>query len=94
MSDRSEVIEHLRKDSEPSLAYFDDEDSWVNSSLPEAERVNLAALEPRLLLPLSVKDKLLGVVSLAEKRSEEPYSGTDLRLLKSAASWKADALSS
>src|SRR6266853_1887745 len=92
LSDRSEVIEHLRKDPEPSLAYFDDEDSWVNSSLPHAERLNLAALEPRLLLSLSVKDKLLGVVSLGEKRSEEPYSGTDLRLLKSVATQTGLAL--
>jgi sigma-B regulation protein RsbU (phosphoserine phosphatase) len=92
LSDRSEVIEHLRKDSEPSLAYFDDDDSWVNSSLPEAERLNLVALESRLLLPLSVKDKLLGVVSLGEKRSEEPYSGTDLRLLKSVATQTGLAL--
>ncbi|MGA8229943.1 MAG: SpoIIE family protein phosphatase [Candidatus Acidiferrales bacterium] len=86
------TIEHLRKDSEPARVYFDDEDSWVNTSLPEAERRSLAKLEPQLLLPLSVKDKLLGIVSLSEKRSEEPYSGTDLRLLKSVATQAGLAL--
>jgi len=79
------TIERLRKEAEPARVYFDDEHSWVNVELPEDERQKLAALGPQLLLPLNVKDKLLGVVSLGEKRSEEPYSGTDLRLLKSVA---------
>jgi len=38
-----------------------------------------------LLLPLAVKDKLLGFISMGRKRSEEPYSGNDLRLLQSVA---------
>ena len=92
LPDTAAAIEHLRKDSEPARVYFDDEDSWVNSSLPEAERRSLAALEPQVLLPLSVKDALLGVVSLGEKRSEEPYSGSDLRLLKSVATQTGLAL--
>jgi sigma-B regulation protein RsbU (phosphoserine phosphatase) len=73
--------------------YFDDEHSWVNTDLPADERQKLASLGPQLLLPLSVKDKLLGLVSLGEKRSEAPYSGTDLRLLKSVAVQTALALS-
>src|SRR6516225_4046319 len=87
------AIERLRKEPEPARVYLDDESSWVNLDLPHEERHNLAALSPQLLLPLTVKDKLLGVVSLGEKRSEEPYSGTDLRLLKSVASQTALALS-
>jgi phosphoserine phosphatase RsbU/P len=87
------TIEHLRKEPEPARVYFDDENSWVNTRLSTDERQNLAALGSQLLLPLSVKDKLLGLVSLGEKRSEEPYSGTDLRLLKSVASQTALALS-
>ena len=86
------AIERLRKDTEPARVYFEDEDSWVNSSLPESERRSLAELDPQLLLPLTVKDRLLGVVSLSEKRSEEPYSGTDLRLLKSVATQAGFAL--
>ena len=87
------AIERLRKEPEPARVYFDDEGSWVNLDLPHEERHNLATLSPQLLLPLTVKDTLLGVVSLGEKRSEEPYSGTDLRLLKSVASQTALALS-
>src|SRR6516225_7865866 len=86
------TIERLRREAEPARVYFDDESSWVNAELPEGERQLLATLDPRLLLPLSVKDKLLCVLSLGEKRSEEPYSGTDLRLLKSVAAQTGLAL--
>jgi sigma-B regulation protein RsbU (phosphoserine phosphatase) len=87
------TIQRLREEAEPTRVYFDDERSWVNTDLPADERQKLASLGPQLLLPLSVKDKLLGLVSLGEKRSEAPYSGTDLRLLKSVAVQTALALS-
>ena len=86
------TIERLRKDAEPVRVYLDDTSSWVNVDLPEDERRELAGLEPQLLLPLAVKDKLLGLLSLGEKRSEEPYSGSDLRLLKSVATQTGLAL--
>ena len=92
-SDSAATIERLRKEPEPARVYMDDEKSWVNTQVSKEERQSLAALGPQLLLPLSVKDKLLGLVSLGEKRSEEPYSGNDLRLLKSVASQTALALS-
>ena len=88
----SATIEHFRKEPEPARVYFDDENSWVNSVVPEGERRELAALLPQLFLPLSVKGKLLGIISLGEKRSEEPYSGNDLRLLKSVATQTGLAL--
>jgi phosphoserine phosphatase RsbU/P len=91
--DAATTIERLRKQPEPERVYFDDEKSWVNTELAKDERQNLAALQPQLLLPLAVKDKLLGVVTLGEKRSEEPYSGNDVRLLKSVAAQTALALS-
>jgi len=86
------TIERLRKEPEPVRVYLDDAGSWVNVDLPEDERRELAGLEPQLLLPLAVKDKLLGLLSLSEKRSEEPYSGSDLRLLKSVATQTGLAL--
>jgi sigma-B regulation protein RsbU (phosphoserine phosphatase) len=93
LPDSAATIERLRKEPEPARVYLDDEDSWVNTELPQQERQTLAALSPQLLLPLAVKDKLLGLVALGEKRSEEPYSGTDLKLLKSVATQTALALS-
>jgi len=74
--------------------YLDDPNSWVyrTPGLGDGERAQLAALDAELLLPLSAKDKLLGFISLSQKRSEEPYSGTDLRLLKSVAAQTGLAL--
>jgi len=88
----SATVQRLRRDAEPTRVYFDDEDSWVNSGLAIEERRKLKTLDPQLLLPLTVKEKLLGIISLGQKRSEEPYSGTDLRLLKSVAAQTGLAL--
>jgi sigma-B regulation protein RsbU (phosphoserine phosphatase) len=52
----------------------------------------LAALQSELLLPLAVRDKLLGFISLGPKKSEEPYTGSDVRLLKSVAAQTGLAL--
>ncbi len=81
------TVKRLREQREPERVYLDDQDSWVYRApgVSDEERAQLAALGTELLLPLSVKDKLLGFMSLSQKRSEEPYSGTDLRLLKSVA---------
>jgi sigma-B regulation protein RsbU (phosphoserine phosphatase) len=88
------TIRRLAQEPEPTRVYFDDENSWVNSQEVSAdERSNLAALAPQPLLPLVVKEKLLGVVALGEKRAEAPYSGTDIRLLKSVAAQTGLALS-
>lgn len=46
----------------------------------------------QLLVPLARQDKLLGLLSLGAKRSEEPYSPSDLRLLESIATQTALAL--
>jgi sigma-B regulation protein RsbU (phosphoserine phosphatase) len=94
LPDSGATVLRLKREAGPERVYFDDEDSWVNdSALPEAERRNLASLEPQLLLPLMAKQNLLGIISLGEKRSEAPYSSTDLRLLKTVASQTALALS-
>jgi sigma-B regulation protein RsbU (phosphoserine phosphatase) len=56
------------------------------------ERRALEQLESELLLPLSLNQKLLGVMSLGPKQSEEPYSPSDLRLLGSVATQAGLAL--
>jgi len=70
---------------------FDDADSWVQSA-GEGERRALAQLQAELLLPLSLNQKLVGVMSLGPKRSEEPFSPNDLRLLGSVATQTGLAL--
>ena len=84
----------LRAQQEPARVYFDDPDSWVyrDPGVSEEERAKLAQLHAELLLPLSTRDKLLGFISLGPKRSDEPYSGSDVRLLKSVAAQTGLAL--
>ncbi len=68
-------------------------DSWVQAErVSDEDRGALAALESRLLLPLVGKDVLRGFLSLGPKRSEEPYSKTDVRLLRSVAAQAGLAL--
>lgn len=94
LSDSSATVLHLQRVGAPEPVYFDDEKSWVNNAnLGEDERRKLTSLEPQLLIPLAVKEKLLGIISLGQKRSEAPYTGTDVRLLKSLATQTALALS-
>jgi phosphoserine phosphatase RsbU/P len=93
LPDSAATIQRLRRDSDPERIYMDDQDSWINSaSVSEDERRTLTDLHPQLLLPLSMKETLLGLIALGEKRSEEPYSGNDLRLLKSVATQTGLAL--
>lgn len=92
--DSSMTVRRLKREAAPERIYFNDEKSWVNGpELAAEERQKLAALQPQVLLPLNVKEKLLGIISLGEKRAEAPYSGTDLRILKSVAAQTALALS-
>jgi sigma-B regulation protein RsbU (phosphoserine phosphatase) len=81
------TIRQLVEAGEPTRVYVDDPDSWLyrREDLTEDERRQLEQLGAELLLPLPAKDHLLGFISLGPKRSEAPYTATDLRLLKSVA---------
>ncbi len=82
------------KQREAARVYFDDPDSWIYRS-PEMSRDELRKLKElraELLLPLSVKDDLIGFMSLGQKLSQAPYSGTDLHMLSSVAAQTALAL--
>ncbi len=94
LSDSGATVQRLKQEAGPERVYFDDEKSWVNSlDMAEDERSKLLALQPQVLLPLTVKEKLLGIISLGPRRAEAPYSGADLRILKSVAMQTALALS-
>jgi sigma-B regulation protein RsbU (phosphoserine phosphatase) len=56
------------------------------------ERAHLAALGTELLLPLAARGRVLGFLSLGSKRSEEPYSPADVRVLEAVAGQTAIAL--
>jgi sigma-B regulation protein RsbU (phosphoserine phosphatase) len=88
----SATVKLLQGQKEPLRVYTDDEDSWIYTQGTEEERTGLACLHSELLLPLAVRDKLLGFISLGPKKSEEPFTGSDLRLLKSVANQTGLAL--
>ncbi|HEV8039137.1 MAG TPA: GAF domain-containing SpoIIE family protein phosphatase [Bryobacteraceae bacterium] len=90
------TVEELKRDRQPLRVYFDDPDSWVYraASVSDSEREQLHKLESQLLLPLAFKDKLIGFMSLGAKKSEEPYSASDVHLLQSVATQTGLALES
>ena len=90
------TVEQLRRDRQPLRVYFDDPDSWLyrEPAVTESEREQLQKLEAQLLLPLAFKDKLIGFMSLGAKKSEEPYSASDVHLLQSVATQTGLALES
>ncbi len=88
------TVKVLARQREPARVYLDDPQSWLyrEPEVTEEDRSKLTQLDAELLLPLSTRDKLLGFISLGPKRSDEPYSRTDLRLLKSVATQTGLAL--
>jgi len=80
------VATRLKQSGTPQTLYFDDPQSWVNRDLEaHPDRSRLAALDAQVLLPLELRDNLEGFVALGPKLSDEPYSRTDLSLLRSVA---------
>jgi hypothetical protein len=60
--------------------------SDVNETLPDSERRWLEQLGVRLIVPITgTRDRLVGVLLLGERMSDEPYSATDRRLLQGIA---------
>jgi phosphoserine phosphatase RsbU/P len=84
--DSAGTVQHLKREDQPLRVYFDDANGWLYSpEISADERQRLLALRAELLLPLAVREELIGFVALGQKRSEVPYSGSDLRLLNSVA---------
>jgi len=88
----SATVRNLQAGKEPVRVYLDDQDSWIYREAQQEEREKLSRLQPELLLPVTARDRLLGFVSLGPKKSEEPYTGNDLRLLTSVATQTGLAL--
>ena len=88
------TVKVLERQGGPARVYFDDPQSWLHREpeVTEEDRTKLAQLQSELLLPLNGREQLLGFISLGPKRSDEPYSRTDLRLLKSVATQTGLAL--
>ena len=84
LDESSKAVETLTRDQRPTTLYREDPESWF-AQAGTAERHTLDAVNAELLLPLPGRDKLLGLMTLGPKLSDEPYSPSDLRLLQSVA---------
>ena len=91
LPDDARTIERLRL-NEPVMFYRDEKDSRANEGIGTEEREKLLKLNSQLLLPVGAKNELSGVISLSPKKSEEPYTPNDLRLLRSVAAQTGLAL--
>lgn len=87
--DDDSTVEKLRK-NQPVVIYQDAEEAFDDEGPKEIEA--LRQLNTQLLLPIAAKNELTGIISLSPKRSEQPYSPNDLRLLKSVAAQTGLAL--
>ena len=84
LSGTSKTITNLDMVKSPANVYLDDPDAWLLAA-SDAERSALRELGAEMLIPLRGRNRLLGVMALGPKRSEEPYSRTDRGLLQSVA---------
>ena len=85
------AISRLTHGRTPENVYRNDPSSWLVDAT-DVERATLADLSTELLIPLPGRNRLIGVMTLGPKRSEEPYSRTDRQLLQSIASQTGLAL--
>jgi sigma-B regulation protein RsbU (phosphoserine phosphatase) len=87
------VIQRVAESGKPFRVRHDDPDSPIRrSQMKDEGRELLDALDVEMLLPLLGRKELLGVVTLGPKRSEEPYSPSDAKLLGSVATQTGLAL--
>jgi phosphoserine phosphatase RsbU/P len=78
------AIRKLRNEKLPLTVYYDNPDGWLMLA-GESEQQVLKRLSAEVLLPLPGRNELVGVIALGPKRSEAPYSRSDLSLLRSVA---------
>jgi sigma-B regulation protein RsbU (phosphoserine phosphatase) len=82
LSSDSSAVQHLGRTKRPLRLYRENPDEWFRMA-DESERSLFEAMNAELLLALPGRQKLMGVMALGPKRSDEPYSPSDLRLLQS-----------
>lgn len=87
----SPVLRHLQRLQGPATINYEDPQSWVNG-LPEQDRSVLSEVDCRVIVPMAVDRKIVGIMSVGPKRWDMPWSRADLQLLTAAASQTALAL--
>jgi sigma-B regulation protein RsbU (phosphoserine phosphatase) len=89
--EQSVTVQNLALTNRPLTLYRDRPEDWfLNASAEEKEILGRVGAE--LLLPLPGRERLIGLMALGPKKSEEPYTPTDLRVLQSLATQTGQAL--
>ncbi len=91
LAESSATVQNLTLTNRPATVYKDRPEEWFSEAGAE-ERLLLNEVRAEVLLPLPGRDRLMGVMALGPKRSEEPYTPTDLRVLQSVATQTGLAL--
>jgi phosphoserine phosphatase RsbU/P len=81
---QSSAVRYLANSSQPARLYRSDPDAWYLMA-GTVERRALEQLQAELLLPLTGRNRLMGVMALGPKRSEAAWSRTDLQVLQTVA---------
>jgi sigma-B regulation protein RsbU (phosphoserine phosphatase) len=84
LAEESATIQNLVRTNQPATVYRDRPEEWFTDAGAE-EKAVLREINAELLLPMSGRAHLLGLIALGPKKSEEPYTPTDLRTLQSVA---------
>ena len=90
ISEDSQTVRRLKK-SQQLIVRSDETDAWIHR-VSGAERDLMEQLTPELLMPLALNEKLVGIMTLGPKQSEEPFTRTDIQLLDSVATQTGLAL--
>ncbi|MGH9640313.1 MAG: PP2C family protein-serine/threonine phosphatase, partial [Bryobacteraceae bacterium] len=91
LSDASATVQTVARADRPITLYRENPDEWFLEA-PLEERRALDRIDAEVLLGLPGRDRLLGILALGPKQSEEPYTSSDLRLLRSVAAQTGLAL--
>lgn len=91
LAGNSTTVSNLTRTNVPARVYRDRPDAWLNEAGAEEISI-LDRVNAEVLLPLPGRDRLMGLIALGPKKSEEPYTSTDLRLLQSVATQTGLAL--
>jgi phosphoserine phosphatase RsbU/P len=84
LAEDSATVQNLLRTNQPATVYRDRPEEWFAGAGAE-EKTLLRSIHAELLLPMSGRARLLGLIALGPKKSEEPYTPTDVRTLQSLA---------
>jgi sigma-B regulation protein RsbU (phosphoserine phosphatase) len=78
------TVKNLARTNRPATVYPDRPEARFEQA-GEAEKETLRRVNAELLLPLSGRERLMGLMTLGPKQSQQPFTPTDLRMLQSLA---------